>query len=112
MADDIGVNVIGQMETNGEPPRICIRVVVGDQRKTGRIGEPHAYRSRRARHVRRPSERHGFRRRSEDARQQDALGVSRAKSGVQAENGVELLDQIVAELDEFLVRRKWHVGSL
>jgi hypothetical protein len=34
--------------------------------------------------------------------------MSGAKSGVQSKDGIELLKQILAELDEFLVRRKRH----
>jgi hypothetical protein len=38
--------------------------------------------------------------------------MSRAKAGVEAENSVELLDQVVTKLDELLVRRKGHIGVL
>ena len=109
MADDIGVNAIGQMETDGESVRIGVRVVVGNERKTRRVGEPHGYRRRIARDVRRSRERRGLGRRFEAARQQNALGVNGAKAGVQAEEGIHLLDQIVSELDELFVRRKRHV---
>src|ERR1700732_4416912 len=109
MADDIGVIAIGQMETDGESVGMGVRVVVGNERKTRRVGEPHGYGRRIARDVRRSRERRGLGRRFEAARQQNALGVNGAKAGVQAEEGIHLLDQIVAESDELFVRRKWHV---
>jgi hypothetical protein len=39
-------------------------------------------------------------------------GVNWAKARVRAEHGMELIEQLVSELDQLLVRRKWHVASL
>src|ERR1700730_10023970 len=60
MAHDVGVNVIGEVETDRESSRIRIGSVVGNQRKTGRVGESQGYRSRIAREVWRASERNSL----------------------------------------------------
>src|SRR5271157_1924162 len=45
MADDVGVNVFGQMEAYRETPGTGVRVVVGYRRDAGRIREANRYRS-------------------------------------------------------------------
>src|SRR4029077_10653274 len=38
MADDVGVNVIGQMEADSQTARICIGIVVGNDREPRGVG--------------------------------------------------------------------------
>jgi hypothetical protein len=100
------------MEADGEPARIGIRIVVRKVRNTGRIGEPHRYGSGGACGVRSSRQRCRFCGGLEAARQQNAFGVSRAKTGVPAEHDIELFEQVVGQLDDPLIRRKWHDSSL
>src|SRR5215467_12818855 len=46
VAHDVGVNVIGEVETDRESSRIRIGSIVGNRRQTSRVGESQGYRSR------------------------------------------------------------------
>src|SRR6185437_13515477 len=103
MADNIGVRVFGKAETNGEPARICIRVVIWNQRKTCGIRKSGRDRSRFPSYVRSARQRSRILRRGECSFEQNALRVSRPEAGVKSEDCIELFEQILAQSNELLV---------
>src|SRR3981081_2533155 len=58
--------------------------------------------------MRRPGEGRGLGRRRKHTLQHSASGMSWSKAGMQSENSVELLKQILAQCYKFVIFRKWH----
>src|ERR1700735_1385308 len=75
MTDNIGMNVLGKIESDRESTRIRIRIVIRYQRKAGRVRESHSHRRRLTNDVRRLRQRGSLFRRSERASQHGALGM-------------------------------------
>ena len=85
MGDDVGMNVLSEMEANGDSLRTRPhRIVLGSRRIARRKRKPHGQRRRWPRDVRRLSEFRGFRRWSECAGIHQPLGVDRAESRMHA----------------------------
>ena len=103
MANDVFVDVFAEMEANGKSPWVGVWIVVGHERYACGAGEAYGDRRRRLREVRGVGECGSVRTGREGASEDDAACMDRAKTWVQAEDGVELRDDIFAESDEFLV---------
>ena len=75
------------------------------------VGESHCYGSGRVRDVRRACERNRVRRRSEHAGQESAFGMGRAKTGVEPEDRIELVQQLLTERKKLFIGGQQHRGS-
>jgi hypothetical protein len=112
VGDDVGVDVLGELEADGEAARGCVGVVVRDERDAGGVREADDDGCGRARDVRGASEIFGGGGGRECAAEQEALGVYGAEAGVEAEDGIELLEDVVAEGKKFFVGGQRHWGLL
>ena len=99
MSNDVGVNTIGQVETDSQTRA---------DRRWDRYRAPWEcrYRPRTEHlpvsmpiHMRRAGEGSRLRRRRECSAEQNPFGVHGTEAGMQTENGVELLDQILSQRD-------------
>jgi hypothetical protein len=97
MADNVGVDAVGEMEADGQSARVCVRIVVWDDRNPGGVGEAHRDRCVFADEMRRPRERFGIVRRGENAREHGALGVCGAEARIESPYPIKLLQQIVGK---------------
>ena len=111
VGDDVGVDVLGEHEADGEATWIGIGIVVRDERDAGGVRETRDDGCGRARDVRGAGELGGAGGRRECAAEQEALGVCGAKAGVEAEDSVELLEEVFAEGKELRVGGQGHESS-
>jgi hypothetical protein len=105
MTDDVGMHAFGQMKPKAKSARTRVGVVIGYQRNAGRVGEACRYRRGFPMDVRRTCERSCAGRRRKRSLQHDALGMDWSKARVKSEDGVELLNEILTERYNPLVRR-------
>ncbi len=112
VADDVGMDVRGELETDGEAARAGVGIGVRDERDAGGVREADDDRRGRARDVRGASEIFGGGGGGEGAAEQEAFGVYGAEAGVEAEDGIELLEDVVAEGENFLVGGQGYWGLL
>jgi hypothetical protein len=103
--------VRGELEADGDTARAGVGIGIRDERDAGGVGEAHDNRCGGARDVLGAGEVCSGGGRGEGAAEHDALGVCGAKAGVEAEDSVELLEQIVGEGEEFFVGGKGHRES-
>ena len=89
VADDIGVDMFGEVEANGQSARIGVSDAVGNVGNAGRVREPNGDGGGRAGYVRSAGE--GFRpgRGRERAGQHQALGMRGPETGMEAEQLIE-----------------------
>ena len=75
-----------------------MRIVIGNTGDTGRVRKANGDRGRSSMRMGSASERRGARRRRKRAREQQALGVGRAESGMESSGKfIEDLDQILGQ---------------
>ena len=108
MTDNIGMNVLGKIESDRESTRIRILIVIRYQRNACRVRESHSHRRRLAHDMRCPRQCGGLGRRRERASQHDALGMGWTKARVQSKDRVELLQNLIAKRNKFFIGRKRH----
>jgi hypothetical protein len=113
MTDDVGVNMLGEVEANRKATRPgALRVVVGNRRNSRKVREADGHRSEIPLQVRRSRQRSGLRGRRKRARQQDALRMRRSKPRMNtAIDFVEHLNGFAAQGQGFFVGRQGH-GSV
>jgi hypothetical protein len=104
VANDVCVDVFAKMEVNSKSLWVGVWIIVGHERYACGAGEVYGDRCRRLREVRGVGKCGSVRTGREGASEDDATCMDRAKTWVQAEDGVKLSDDIFAESDEFLVR--------
>ena len=100
VGDDVGVDMLGELEADREAAWAGVGIVVRDERDTGGVGEAGEDRRGCARNVFRTAEVFCGGGRSEDAAEQDAFGMHGTEAGIEAEDAVELLEDIFAEGEE------------
>src|SRR5512143_826323 len=94
MSDDVGVDVLRQLEANGHTAWTRVRVAVRNRWKTGEVREADDDRRGRPRDMRRPCQRGRRDCRRECAGTHDALGVNGPETRVQTEQVVEAFEQL------------------
>jgi hypothetical protein len=112
VSDDVGVNVVGQVEANGEAARVGVGLAVGDFGKAGGVGEAGGDGSGFALDVRGRSKRFRCGSGLEGSAEHKALGMGGAEAGMRTEDFVELREEVVGEGDYTFVVRQRHWGSL
>src|SRR5205085_7104429 len=81
MSNDVGVNMLGEVEANRKPARTGpLRVVIGNTRNSREVREPDGHRSGATLQMRRPRQRSGFGGGRKRAFQQDALRMRGSES--------------------------------
>src|SRR4029077_19956481 len=108
MANNDGVKVPTEVKPNRQSTRIRIGIVIRHQRKPGGVGEAYSDRGRLPFYMRRPGEGSGVGRRRKSTSQHRAFGMGWSKAGVQSEDGVELLKQILTQCNKLVIFGKWH----
>src|ERR1700716_177255 len=108
MANNVGVKVLPKVKPNRQSARIRIGIIIRYQRKPGGVGEAYSCRGRLPLYMRRPGEGSGVGRRRKSTSQHSAFGMGWSKAGVQSEDGVELLKQILTQRNKLVIFGKWH----
>src|SRR5438477_10313647 len=81
MSNDVGVNMLGEVEANRKPARAGpLRVVIGNTRNSREVRKPDGHRSGATLQMRRPRQRSGFGGGRKRAFQQDALRMRGSES--------------------------------
>src|ERR1035437_2844809 len=110
MSDDVGMNMLGKVETNRATARArTLRVVIGHRRNSREVREAQRYPRGVPLDVWRAGKRGGFSRRRKDACQQDAFRVSGSEPWMNTTVGfVKSLDNVMAKDQQFFVLGEWH----
>jgi len=96
--DDIGVYMVGEVETDSTAARAgTFFIEVRNAGNPGEIGKADRYRRGRASNVRRAGQRLRAGRWCEPAREKNAFGMNRAKTGMMAKEIVKGLKEVLAE---------------
>jgi hypothetical protein len=113
MANDVGVNMLGEVKANRKAARAgTLRVVVGNRRDPRKIREANRDRRGIPVEMRRPRQRRGFRGRRKRASQQYALRMRGSETRMNTTiSFVEHCNGFAAERQEFFVGRQGH-GSV
>jgi hypothetical protein len=114
MRDDVGVNVVGQVEADGATARAAaLRVVVADGRNPGEIRKTHRHRDRAPLKVRRPRQRCALGRRCKCAAEQEAFRMGGPQASLDAAVCfVEGGDHIAAKSHHLFIGTQGHCSLL
>ena len=112
VAHDVGMNVVGEIETDGKAAWVGFGFTVGDFRKAGGVGETCGDRSGFALDVRGFGERLRCACGPESSTEHQAFGVRGAEAGMRPEDFMELRQEVIGESNYSFVVRQRHRGSL
>jgi hypothetical protein len=114
MTDDVGVNMLAEVEANRKPARAgALRVVVGNARNSRKVRKADRHWRGISLQMRRPRQRRGFRGRRKHASQQDALRMRGPESRMNTTiSFVEHLNGFSAQGQEFFIRGQGHGSFL
>jgi hypothetical protein len=114
MRDDVGVNMVGQVEADGATARAAaLRVVVADGRNPREIRKTHRHRDGAPLKVRRPRQRCALRRRCKCAAEQEAFRMGGPEASLDAAVCfVKGSDHITAKSHHFFIGTQGHCSLL